>query len=157
MKPSNILIDAGTGQPYITDFGLAFSTDEPLKKSTAGTPAYMSPEQAAGMPLDHRSDVFSLGVVLFEMLFNERPFTGENAKAVMKSIREDDPPKLDVLDPKVPAVLQRVCDKSLSKSLETAICQLARIGVGFARVSQFAFGRTAVQSSREVRIGRKCR
>jgi serine/threonine protein kinase len=116
VKPSNILIDAATKQPYITDFGLACITDESSEQAIAGTPAYMSPEQASGKPLDHRSDVFSLGVVLFELLCGERPFSGDDARTVMKSIREDNPPVPSRIQPQIPDALQTACLKSLSKT-----------------------------------------
>lgn len=118
VKPSNILIDAVTRKPYITDFGLARSVDDCQDESVAGTPAYMSPEQVSGKPLDCQSDVFSLGVVLFEMLCGERPFAGENAPALMKSILEDVPPSPRHVNPHVPDGLQTACLKSLSKPLD---------------------------------------
>ena len=118
VKPSNILIDAVSGQPFITDFGLAHVSDDRSESSIAGTPAYMSPEQAAGEPLDYRSDVFSLGIVFFELLCGARPFTGKNARAVMKSIREDSPPAPSHIDPQVPGALQKACLKSLSKPVK---------------------------------------
>ena len=116
VKPSNILIDATTRQPYITDFGLAHISDLQSEGSIVGTPAYMSPEQASGKTLDHRSDLFSLGVVFFELLCGSRPFSGKNADAVMKSIREDTPSFPNDVAPQIPIALQEACLKSLSKS-----------------------------------------
>ena len=116
VKPSNILIDAVTGQAFITDFGLSSIGEVRSDSSISGTPAYMSPEQAAGDPLDRRSDIFSLGVVLFELLCGQRPFSGTGARAVMRSIRLDTTPLPRQLDCRIPAALETACLKSLAKT-----------------------------------------
>jgi serine/threonine protein kinase len=118
VKPSNILIDAVTRQPYITDFGLAGSSEHATANLVVGTPAYMSPEQIAGNTLDHRSDIFSLGVVLFEMLCGRRPFVGENPTDVMNSICDDQPPLPAEINRRVPLAIQTVCLKALSKPID---------------------------------------
>jgi hypothetical protein len=117
VKPSNILIEAVSGQAYITDFGLA-CVEDPADGAVTGTPAYMSPEQASGIPVDHRTDVFSLGVVLFELLYRQRPYAGKDAYELLKAIREDLPDMPDECEPPVPDALQRACLKSLSKPLD---------------------------------------
>lgn len=115
IKPSNILLDAETGQPYVTDFGLACNVETNGDSGIAGTPSYMSPEQASGTKLDHRSDVFSVSVLFYELLFGMRPFWGENASDIMRSIREGSPRSPGEQNQHVPAQLQQVCLKALSK------------------------------------------
>src|SRR5437899_74933 len=96
IKPSNIrLLDDGTAK--IMDFGIAKLGSTQLTKAgmMVGTVHYMSPEQVRGKPLDGRSDVFSLGVILYELLAGRRPFTGQGATEVLYKIVHDPPPPLD--------------------------------------------------------------
>ena len=93
VKPSNILLQCIDGetrlQPKLTDFGLAFGIDEPSNFEPGvvmGTPAYMSPEQAAGSPLDHRADLFSLGSVIFAMCTGQQAFGGERTLSVFRGV-----------------------------------------------------------------------
>ena len=83
-----------------------------------GTPAYMSPEQAEGRPLDARSDVFALGVVLYEMLCGSAPFRGESALATLASILREDPPPLRQTHPEIPADVERIVVRCLAKKAE---------------------------------------
>ncbi|MGA2257451.1 MAG: serine/threonine-protein kinase, partial [Thermoguttaceae bacterium] len=117
VKPANILIDA-TGKPYLADFGLALKEEDFGGGSgRAGTPAYMSPEQARGEGhlVDGRADVFSLGVVLYELLTATRPFWAASRKETIERIRslEVRPPRQ--LDDSIPKELERTCLKALSK------------------------------------------
>lgn len=119
LKPSNVLVDSN-GQPHITDFGLARRNSGEITCThdgqMLGTPAYMSPEQAAGMSheADHRSDVYSLGVMLFELLTGELPFRG-NVRAVLKAIVESDAPSPRRLRHDIPRDLATICMKCLEK------------------------------------------
>ena len=103
IKPANIWLEAPTGRVKILDFGLA-KLHGPSKSSDAattahqtdagtvlGTVAYMSPEQAEGKPVDARSDVFSLGVMLYEMATGERPFKGDTSLSTLAAIMRDSP------------------------------------------------------------------
>jgi serine/threonine protein kinase len=117
IKPANILLDS-EGHALLADFGIVKSaTDNSTLTGTAilGTPAYMSPEQGQGEPTDNRSDIYSLGVMAFEMLSGRQPFTGETPmKVLLKHIYEPMPAILDFND-KLPMALQKVMRRSLAK------------------------------------------
>lgn len=117
LKPSNILID-NEGRARVADFGLARTQgDTKLTEtgSTIGTYAYMSPEQASGKAVDQRSDIFSYGVVLYEIITSKRPFKGDDNAAVLHSITHDKPEPLSRYKANVPESLQAVVDKALQK------------------------------------------
>ena len=117
IKPSNILIDH-EGKAFLADFGLALTEDEYGQAGAqGGTPAYMSPEQARGEGhlVDGRSDIFSLGIVLYEMLAAERPFTGKSWLDVVDRIARVDARPPRQLNSEIPRELERICLKMLEK------------------------------------------
>lgn len=126
VKPSNVMVKkdaSGELQPMLTDFGLAKHAD--LKTITvpgqiAGTPSYMSPEQilAQRVTIDHRTDIYSLGVVLYELLTLKTPFEGDSMEAIMRAISFDRPKSVRALNPGVSRDLETICHKALEKRPE---------------------------------------
>ena len=117
IKAANILLNS-KGQAKITDFGLAHLAERSkLTKSgtTLGTPAYMSPEQAQGETIDRRSDIWSLGVLLYEMVAGKHPFPGEYDQAVVYSIINEQPEPVTALRRGVPPKVDDLLDKALAK------------------------------------------
>ena len=119
VKPANILLTAGN-RVKITDFGIArFDTSELTQHGAMiGTPSYMSPEQCMGEPVDARSDLFSAGVVLFEMLAGTRPFPGRTSTEIIYRLVNDQSPDLAATAPGVSPALASVVQRALAKRLE---------------------------------------
>jgi formylglycine-generating enzyme required for sulfatase activity len=118
IKPGNILLENGVQRVKITDFGLARAIDEASLTQSgtiAGTPLFMSPEQARGEYLDPRSDLFSLGSVLYAMCTGRPPFRADSAMAVLKRVCEDSPRHVREINPDVPGWLADVVHKLLAK------------------------------------------
>lgn len=117
LKPDNIMVD-GNGEVKLMDFGLASLKAAPaltVPGAAMGTVYYMSPEQAMGQAADARSDVFAMGVILYEMLSGQRPFTGEQAMSVLYAIHNSPPPKLKLSSLSAPQVLEEILDRGLAK------------------------------------------
>lgn len=119
LKPANILID-GRGEPYLTDFGLAkySSAEESLSVAgqVMGTPLYMSPEQASGAPVTPATDIYSLGVVLYELLAGRTPFPRSDIALLLQRIQHEQPPAPKAVRPSCPRDLSQICMKCLSKA-----------------------------------------
>jgi eukaryotic-like serine/threonine-protein kinase len=123
IKPANILLDAN-GNATVTDFGIALVTSRPggardAPGSTSGTPHYMSPEQSLGEHVDGRSDVYALGVVLYEMLTGTRPFPGRNATEVIAKHISAPIPRLSEHEPATPVALVKLVERMLAKDPAT--------------------------------------
>lgn len=117
MSPQNIMVSF-EGEVKVIDFGIAKAETE-QEETKAGTLkgkfGYMSPEQAEGMQIDPRTDVFALGIVLWELLANDRLFTGSNEAAILRKVRECQIPAIRKVNPTVPPELERIVMKALAK------------------------------------------
>lgn len=146
VKPDNILLDE-TNRARLTDFGLAKlkeSSGLTGRGTTVGTVGYMSPEQAQGMEVDARSDVFSLGVLLYELFSGKRPFVAEHAAAALYSIVHEKPEPVRDINPDIPEQVAAVIDQALAKdpadrypdarALEVDLRNIAR-DLEFSRIS----------------------
>jgi tetratricopeptide (TPR) repeat protein len=119
LKPHNIMVQKADGRVFVMDFGLA----KPIRKEDSitlsdaivGTPQYMSPEQARGDTVDRRTDVFSLGAVLYHVLTNRPPFDGHSPGEIMMSVLADDPAPMRKLNPRIHADVETICLKALDK------------------------------------------
>jgi len=119
IKPGNILIEEVAERVKLTDFGLARGVEDVRLTRTgfvAGTPLYMAPEQAHGENIDHRSDLFSLGSVLYEAASGRHPFEGKTPLAVLRRVADETQPALIELDPNFPVWLSDVIDRLLAKN-----------------------------------------
>jgi eukaryotic-like serine/threonine-protein kinase len=118
IKPSNILIDS-RGQAYLTDFGIAAVEEELLRNVTAaGTLPYMAPEQLDDEhgPVDHRADLYALGVVFYELLTRRRPFRATTTIELREQILRTSPEPPHSIEPNVPQELERICLRCLAKN-----------------------------------------
>ena len=120
VKPSNIMV-IRDGNVKITDFGIARMASSSVRTQTGmvlGSPKYMSPEQVMGKNIDQRSDIFSLGVMLYEMLTGQAPFDGENVNAIMYQTLNAITPPPSTLNPSVPEMVNFIVAKALAKGVE---------------------------------------
>ncbi|MCU7924090.1 MAG: protein kinase [Candidatus Thiodiazotropha sp. (ex Dulcina madagascariensis)] len=126
VKPGNIISPDDGHTIRITDFGIAH-VDSPNKEhrtmmgAVLGTPQYMSPEQVEGQPVDGRSDLFSLGVILYQLITGEKPFVSETLTSLLMKIVQEDPVPIDAKKPDIPQSLQKIIERLLSKRPEQRI------------------------------------
>ena len=121
VKPANILLENGVQRVLLTDFGLARAIDDvslTCSGTIAGTPQYMSPEQSRGEPVDHRTDLFSLGSVLYTLCAGRPPFRADTTMGVLRRICDDPPRALREVNQDVPVWLEAIINKLLAKARE---------------------------------------
>ena len=141
VKPANILLD-GQGEPHLTDFGLAKREVGEITVTTEGeplgTPAYMSPEQARGERhrVDGRSDLYSLGVVLYQMLTGELPFWADNWPMVVKRLLTEEPRPPRRINAAIPRDLETICLKCLEKEPSRRYATAAAMAEDLRRFSR---------------------
>lgn len=119
VKPANILLEPGVNRVMLTDFGLARAIDDANVTRSgviAGTPQYMSPEQARGEPLDARTDLFSLGSVLYAMATGRPPFRAESTFGILRRITDDPHRPMSEINSLIPRWFEKIVDKLLAKS-----------------------------------------
>jgi len=119
IKPANIMLLKDTYNIKVTDFGIARITSSSKTKTgvVLGTPSYMSPEQVSGKRIDGRSDIFSLGVVLFEMLTGQKPFVSDDMTSLMFQIAKEKHTSARKFNPKIPPIIEKIIDKALIKDV----------------------------------------
>ncbi|GEM_PF-5463233 len=136
VKPGNILIDEA-GRPRLTDFGLARRVEAEVRQGMFGTPSYMSPEQAGGDPgrLTPASDVWSLGIVLYQAATGKLPFAGPEPAEVLRQVKEEAPAPPSKLDARVSEALERVILRALEKEPSSRYPSAAEFAADLARLS----------------------
>ncbi len=172
LKPANVLVTPAN-HAKILDFGLAklrepegLVGDQPTRQLTGegrivGTVAYMSPEQAEGRPVDHRTDIFSLGVLLYEMATGQRPFQGDTSMAVLSAVLKDQPRAATEINPALPSAFARILKTCLRKDPDRRYqsakdlrneLQTLREELDSGELQRPAFAAAAAQSGRRAPI-----
>jgi serine/threonine protein kinase len=153
-KSRNVAIDqhlTARTEPVITDFGLvriAQAATQTASGAVSGTPAYMSPEQAQGQKVDHRSDIYSLGVVLYEMVAGRIPFEGDTSWTLIFKHINEPPPSIEGIQPAVQAVLDRVLAKKPDDRYQSARALAADYMEAIGLVSEASTLRISIPGSR---------
>jgi serine/threonine protein kinase len=121
LKPANVMfVDDSLQQPVLTDFGIARLLDETAltaSGSLSGTPAYISPEAVKGVRVDGRADIYSLGIILYEMITGQPPYSGDTSWSVMMQHVNEPPPRLDLVKPDVPLFVTNLIERAMAKEV----------------------------------------
>ncbi len=140
IKPANLWLEAPNGRVKVLDFGLAKPVDAEVELTkngaVVGTPAYMSPEQARGEKVDHRTDLFSLGVLLYRLCAGRPPFEGTTTLAVLMALGTEEPPPVRDLNPAVPEPLAELIRQLLAKRAEDRPPSAAEVVKRLRRIGQ---------------------
>src|SRR6266545_152480 len=139
IKPANVMLDS-QARTKLTDFGVArvqdsdkTSVERTQAGTMVGTPAYMSPEQITGGTIDKRTDVFSAGIILYQFLTGEKPFTGSGAWTIAKKIIQEEPPAPSTLNNSVTPIFDAVVNKALSKDPVTRFQSARELAIGLKK------------------------
>ena len=137
IKPANIVVTK-EGVAKIMDFGIAHTTGSELTQrgTVLGSPSYMSPEQVTGHAVDQRSDIFGLGVILYQLLTGERPFPGESATVISYRIVREEPPEPSAVNPIIPPSYDTIIKKSLAKNPADRYNSALEMAQDLARVAE---------------------
>ena len=152
VKPGNVLL-TDDGRVVLADFGLAWLLEGALHLTLTGgvigTPEYMSPEQASGVAVDHRTDVYALGVVLFEMLTGDRPFTADTPISILLKHVQQPAPSVRTLRPDLPEAVDRVVQQALAKDPEHRFQSADALARAFRQAVQAGPARSEDDATRE--------
>jgi serine/threonine protein kinase/Tol biopolymer transport system component len=162
LKPENLFLTTD-GLVKILDFGIAklVGRDDPEKRNVAtmttqtktgavlGTVAYMSPEQLRARPVDHRSDIFSFGAILYEMITGRRAFAGETEVDTITAVLKEDPPEMETVRQDVPPAYAKIVSHCLEKDPERRFQSARDLAFALNTVTEIATGRTQASSSKD--------
>ncbi|GCE31421.1 hypothetical protein KDA_69050 [Dictyobacter alpinus] len=164
IKPSNILLDTtntennAMGEPILSDFGLVkiIGAQGPTEiGALMGTPLYISPEQVQGREVSHKSDLYSLGIILYEICTGTPPFRGDNAYAIMRQHLQDEPPLPSLINPNLPADVDEVIKHAIAKDPDQRFNSATSMTIALAHAFQVPVPeRIRMHSSKELMITR---
>ncbi|MGD2245967.1 MAG: serine/threonine-protein kinase [Candidatus Aminicenantes bacterium] len=153
IKPGNVLLD-NNKKPYICDFGVARVDTSTLTQSgtAVGTPSYMSPEQVMGKKVDKRSDIFSIGCILYEVLTGRRPFEAESITTVIYKIINEEPPAISELKKGLPAGFGKIIGKALAKDPNNRYQSCGQLAEDLRNLDKLSDKTVAVTMTKEAAI-----